>query len=85
MERMEMIKMTPDSKSRDPEGGDLGNQSGNVSDLLDDEEDLFDFITRWGSERVITVVVMINVNFYNPKYNEGGGGVHPSPPNVFLQ
>ena len=46
MERMEMIKMTPDSKSRDPEGGDLGNQYGNVSDLLDDEEDLFDFITR---------------------------------------
>jgi len=53
MERMEMIKMTPDAKSRqDPEGGDDLNQSGNKSDLLDDEEDFFDFISRFQSKRM---------------------------------
>ena len=29
------------------EGGDDLNQSGNKSDLLDDEEDFFDFISRY--------------------------------------
>ena len=30
-------------------GGDDLNQSGNKSDLLDDEEDFFDFISRYSS------------------------------------
>jgi len=53
MENMQVIKMTPDVKSsaRNQEngGGDsaqLSPDPGNKSDLLDDEEDFFDFISR---------------------------------------
>jgi len=54
MERMEMIKMTPDSKkwenNKDKEDDDA-NTSGSKSDLLD-EEDFFDFISRFQSKRM---------------------------------
>jgi len=54
MERMEMIKMTPDTKAwdnKDKEEGDDANTSGGKSDLLD-EEDFFDFISRFQSKRM---------------------------------
>lgn len=51
MENMEMIKMTPDAKSKQTEVEDA-NTSGNKSDLLDDEEDFFDFISRFQSKRM---------------------------------
>jgi len=51
MENMEMIKMTPDAKAKQAEVEDA-NTSGNKSDLLDDEEDFFDFISRFQSKRM---------------------------------
>ena len=58
MENMQVIKMTPDVKLK-PGGnsnkdlsGDADNDPANKSDLLDDEEDFFDFITRFQSNRM---------------------------------
>jgi len=58
MENMQVIKMTPDVKlnkasnvNKDP-AGDADNDPANKSDLLDDEEDFFDFITRFQSNRM---------------------------------
>merc|ERR550519_3174497 len=58
MENMQVIKMTPDVKSSvraQENGGDsaqLSPDPGNKSDLLDDEEDFFDFISRFQSKRM---------------------------------
>ena len=50
MENMQVIKMTPDVKlnARNHEGAEEGEgpDQANKSDLLDDEEDFFDFISR---------------------------------------
>ena len=50
MENMQVIKMTPDVKlnarSHDATGDGDGPDQANKSDLLDDEEDFFDFISR---------------------------------------
>merc|ERR550519_1986866 len=57
MENMQVIKMTPDVKSSvraQENGGDsaqLSPDPGNKSDLLD-EEDFFDFISRFQSKRM---------------------------------
>ena len=52
MENMQVIKMTPDFKlnNRNQDGGTdegEGLDQANKSDLLDDEEDFFDFISRF--------------------------------------
>lgn len=57
MENMQVIKMTPDMKSAAGRGGEVeaGGMSpdpANKSDLLDDEEDFFDFISRFQSKRM---------------------------------
>jgi len=56
MENMQVIKMTPDVKlsNRANEGDDDGDghDQANKSDLLDDEEDFFDFISRFQSKRM---------------------------------
>ena len=50
MENMQVIKMTPDVKlnarNHDATGDGDGPDQANKSDLLDDEEDFFDFISR---------------------------------------
>ena len=50
MENMQVIKMTPDTKlnprNQDGTGEADGLDQANKSDLLDDEEDFFDFISR---------------------------------------
>merc|ERR1719410_1888741 len=59
MENMQVIKMTPDAKAKakakekvsSSEGGHSPDQA-NKSDLLDDEEDFFDFISRFQSKRM---------------------------------
>jgi len=52
MERMEMIKMTPDNKKWDnKDKDDDESNSASKSDLLD-EEDFFDFISRFQSKRM---------------------------------
>ena len=58
MENMQVIKMTPDVKLNKASNvnkdaaGDADNDPANKSDLLDDEEDFFDFITRFQSNRM---------------------------------
>jgi len=60
MENMQVIKMTPDVKSQNHVAASNDNQiesdhdhdAANKSDLLDDEEDFFDFITRFQSKRM---------------------------------
>jgi len=55
MENMQVIKMTPDSKgarAKETNGGSMSPDAGNKSDLLDDEEDFFDFISRFQSKRM---------------------------------
>eukprot|EP00090_Calanus_glacialis_P004879 TRINITY_DN13665_c0_g1_i1.p1 TRINITY_DN13665_c0_g1~~TRINITY_DN13665_c0_g1_i1.p1 ORF type:complete len:651 (+),score=247.71 TRINITY_DN13665_c0_g1_i1:300-2252(+) len=58
MENMQVIKMTPDVKSsgrnheNGVDAGQLSPDQGNKSDLLDDEEDFFDFISRFQSKRM---------------------------------
>ena len=58
MENMQVIKMTPDvkhnkgSNANKDTNGDSDNDPANKSDLLDDEEDFFDFITRFQSNRM---------------------------------
>merc|ERR1719278_1372005 len=59
MENMQVIKMTPDAKAKakakekppSSESG-LSPDQANKSDLLDDEEDFFDFISRFQSKRM---------------------------------
>ena len=53
MEHMDLIKMTPDSKKVQAKAGEdkENNSSLNKSGLLD-EEDFFDFITRFQSKRM---------------------------------
>jgi len=60
MENMQVIKMTPDAKAKakakekaaSTEAGGLSPDPANKSDLLDDEEDFFDFISRFQSKRM---------------------------------
>merc|ERR1719454_2340063 len=56
MENMQVIKMTPDTKlnarNHDASGEGDGLDQANKSDLLDDEEDFFDFISRFQSKRM---------------------------------
>lgn len=62
MEQMDLIKMTPDAKkaaaaaaaaSKKKNTDDKENNSSlNKSGLLDDEEDFFDFITRFQGKRM---------------------------------
>merc|ERR1719186_1583887 len=58
MENKQVIKMTPDVKSsgrnheNGVDAGQLSPDQGNKSDLLDDEEDFFDFISRFQSKRM---------------------------------
>lgn len=58
MENMEVIKLTPDAKKvlgtkpKEPTTQKSPEHDLNKSDLLDDEEDFFDFITRFQSKRM---------------------------------
>ena len=60
MERMDLLKLTPDSKGLKPEQGDdmrRGKENSNSINSLNrsgvlDEEDFFDFISRFQSKRM---------------------------------
>ena len=65
MENMQVIKMTPDTKlnarNHDASGEGDGLDQANKSDLLDDEEDFFDFISRSVQVCLITSSLRANV------------------------
>ena len=67
MENMQVIKMTPDTKlnARNHDATGEGDQA-NKSDLLDDEEDFFDFISRSILICFIMSSVKANVAGSNP-------------------
>lgn len=83
MERMNLLQMTPDTKldgkKKKAEADDSLNASANKSGLLDDEEDFFDFISRFQSKRMDDQRCSLNTGSGNPAAAKEPSKVAPPP------